>query len=635
MKKLEQFFLALDIETSTKYDADGKPVNVWLNYGFCNLYSIEKREATLKCYFEKWQELEVFFTQISIKFAGYEICCFVHNLSYEFDFLIKNISKGVEILANSSHNIICGKLEKYPQIKFRCTYQLTGLPLKKMGEYINLPKLESEYRTLEPWEKPTQQEIEYCNRDVDIVSEYLKKVYVPKYGRISKIPYTKTGVVRAVLKNFARNCSNKKWDLYPPENCYAAMLKAFRGGICISNPLFTGVILKKVKSFDEASAYPYVMLAEPYPTTIKKTLITSLESLTLFDFYIVRLKIKNIESKYSWGWLSYSTIESYAAMVHFNGKIIEATDVDVYLSSVDYHSLLKTYEISGVEVLEFYECSDAGQIAQPIRDTLVHYAEAKSKAKKTFKEEPTIENERSYALAKADFNSIYGMNVQKLTNNKFEIVGNEWVEIEDVYRFKPNSHLNRNFLYGVFITAYARRNLILAIITNCPDTFVYADTDSIKYINVDNQQFTDTNKRLIELQDNEAVRELGTFEYEGTYEEFLTWGAKKYATVKNGELHLTVAGLPKTAKIDRIEDFKPGVEFKDCKLGKKYLENANKEHYGEGGVALYPTGYLLDITDNDRIFIEEEHMFLGKFLKNHKAERFLKYGKKEEKKCNE
>ena len=54
-----------------------------------------------------------------------------------------------------------------------------------------------------------------------------------------------------------------------------------------------------------------------------------------------------------------------------------------------------------------------------------------------------------------------------------------------------------------------------AILTNCPHTFVYADTDSIKFIGDNN--FIDTNKQIHEhLREHECVKQLGRFEYEGT-----------------------------------------------------------------------------------------------------------------------
>ena len=54
--------------------------------------------------------------------------------------------------------------------------------------------------------------------------------------------------------------------------------------------------------------------------------------------------------------------------------------------------------------------------------------------------------------SKNELNSIYGMMVQKLTNPEYYIDDNYlWHEKENNYKIK-NKKLNRNFLYGIYIT---------------------------------------------------------------------------------------------------------------------------------------------------------------------------------------
>ena len=123
---------------------------------------------------------------------------------------------------------------------------------------------------------------------------------------------------------------------------------------------------------------------------------------------------------------------------------------------------------------------------------------------------------------------------------------------------------------GVFVTAYARNNLLENLI-KLDDYEIYADTDSLKLAEgFDKKVIEDYNKKVIEkiekvckdlnLDINKFMPEdikgrkhiIGLFENESeqgqefTYKEFITLGAKKYAYKDfNDEIHITVSGVPK------------------------------------------------------------------------------------------
>ncbi|MFW3388704.1 UNVERIFIED_CONTAM: hypothetical protein RF648_22240, partial [Kocuria sp. CPCC 205274] len=130
-----------------------------------------------------------------------------------------------------------------------------------------------------------------------------------------------------------------------------------------------------------------------------------------------------------------------------------------------------------------------------------------------------------------------------------------------------NKSKNR-FLYyawGIWITAYARRNLWMAILELRED-YVYSDTDSVKYLNPEkHQHFFDKynieiQRKLQAMADYHGLdsvlfspqtikgetKTLGIWELEGIYKNFKTLGAKRYLVEKqDGSFELTVAGLPK------------------------------------------------------------------------------------------
>lgn len=649
------YFLVLDIETSKYVDHTGKPQSVWLSYGICKLYSREN-EVVDRCYFREWSVLYDWLKCIQQFFPKRALPCFVHNLPYEFDFLIKNLSPPIDFLTNSSHSVIACVLEDFEQIQFRCTVKLSGVKLSTLGESLGFPKLESEYRTITPLDSVTKEEIEYCDRDCDIVAKYVVERLLKEFNTFSAIPYTKTGRVRQTYNQFYRDYVKEngkpEWDIAPNEKCYDAECRAFAGGVVISNPMFTGMVLNNVHSYDETSAYPYAQLKEDYPYTIREE-PNPTEEMLQEKFWIAKIKFNNIRTRYHWAWLSISKMDDYYAQGSewFNGKLISTKWAVRTITNVDYETICKTYDFDSIEIEEFYHMDKYGKLPKPYIQTIEKYAKAKSDYKVIVKNTP-ISDEKwldvnaEYMQIKGDFNSIYGMCVQKLVQVEYGIDEfYNWKEKNTKYSIE-GKHIKRNFLFGVYVTAYARRNLINGIIKNCPNTLVYADTDSIKFIG--KNVFINTNEPLEQYKDVPYIYSLGPFDYECTYEKFVTYGAKKYAYTEDGVVYLTVAGLPKF-KLEEsmqiyygnkfiptdefrsdITHFKIGTLFDKCKLGKKYITENNNfdidnntlrmfnvdttsleclkylaDHKinTKGGVALYETSYQLDITTVDNEYL--------------------------------
>lgn len=619
------------------------PLAVWLSYGVAKMYKYDGTEIS-KIRFREWHELHSYLDRISQDLGKFQIICYVHNLGYEFDYLIKNISRPIKFLTNSSHSVISSSLIRYPNIQFRCSYLLSGYSLRKLGQMVHLDKLDSDYRQIFPNDKVTEQEWEYCERDNDVVAKYIVDVCLKEYNILFNIPYTKTGRVRKIFREFYDELEgdNCQWDEMPPEECITAMNKAFNGGIVISNPFFTDIPLSNVHSYDIKSSYPFAMGSEVFPRKIKKY-DTPPSKLLQGDYYIANVRFKNIRSKYNWNWLSISKMENIKECQFFNGKLMYGKSCDRYVTNIDFEMIQKTYEFE-YEVLEFYQLYETDYLPECFIKTMKIIGVKKARLKIELKkyEEGTkefYETSIDYTLSKNDFNSIYGMMVEKLIKEEYYIDENFlWHYKEGTYTYKK--HMKRNFLFGVFITAYARRNLLNAILTNCPDTFVYADTDSIKFIG--ENKFIDTNKQLAEfMNDTPEFYDLGRFDYEGTYEEFKTLGAKKYCYKSNGKYFVVVAGLPKSTEYEiySLEDFKCGKIYKNCKLGKTYLtqthyfeldDEGDVEFTGDlnvsewlsdndietmGGVGLYPTSYKLDMTDNDKRIIIMYREVLSEWLK--------------------
>lgn len=637
MQTSNTYFLVLDIETSKKMEYDSKlkkemPVSVWLSYGVIKLYLNTGKEIK-KLRFRTWEELKVFLNEINVRFTK-KVICFVHNLSYEFDFIIKNISVPSKFLCNSNHKVISGELEMFPKIEFHCTYQLTVQALSKLGAQLNLPKLESDYRTIYPSDNVTEEEWIYCERDCDIVALEVKEE-LKEYSLLRYIPLTSTGKVRKDFKEFLKQYpTNFNWDIMPPENCYNALVKTFNGAITMVNPRFTKVLInQRVKSFDEKSKYPGAVLAYEYPYTIEKVETFEQEEYLKYKFWIGLVQIENISSKYEWGVLTQSKMEDYDiySSEFFNGKLLNSKSITRYITNIDLEIINKVYNYGKITFLEFYKCENYSRLPQAFIELIKKYAVDKYNLGRQVKQlehqgldntDAYIELERDYMKSKAKLNSIYGMMVQKLVSPVYTIDERYfWHETYPEYK-RTDKHLNRNFLYGIYITAYSRLDLVNNIIENCPDTFVYCDTDSIKFIDT-GREFKDLNPYIPkELNDLPHLKNFNRFEEEPDYEQFLTYGAKKYAFIRNGVFGYTVAGLPKhNSEIDSFDKFKLNTTFKNCKHAKRYIyENSyiDIDTYGEiidegqinssnitkGGIAIFETDYNLSMTKEDLFYIE-------------------------------
>lgn len=205
---------------------------------------------------------------------------------------------------------------------------------------------------------------------------------------------------------------------------------------------------------------------------------------------------------------------------------------------------------------------------------------------------------------------------------------------------------------GIYVTAYARRNL-LENVRKLDKYVIYCDTDSIKLADgFDESIIENYNKQVKEKLENISKRLkinfekyspedikgkkhlIGLFEDEtkdGSYQEFITQGAKKYAyRDKDGELHITVSGVPKSGVKDLnndISNFKDDLVFKYETTGKNVIQyndeqcpfdiedvQGNKVRIiDKYGIALLPTTYILGKSDEYAEFLEDNYSDRSKY----------------------
>ena len=363
--------------------------------------------------------------------------------------------------------------------------------------------------------------------------------------------------------------------------------------------------------------------------------------------YLLVVEFKNIKCKYYNNFISQSKCSKIVKGVYDNGRIIEAESITITLTDVDFYFILDTYKFESYEIQESYYSRYDYLPKQFIEFVLEKYVN-----KTKYKGVEGMEVE--YAKEKNKFNALYGMSVTNMIRDEV-IYDNEtdWSErelenqeiIDKLIEEKKKSFLS--FAYGVWVTAFARSNLLKNVI-QLDKYVVYCDTDSMKLRQGYNQEVIDNynnfvvNKikhvsKILDIpfekfapKDSKGISHiLGVFDNDGEYEDFITQGAKKYAVTKWIDktkvkddmniqettdkkakiLEITVAGVPKSGALGLkdISEFKDDFVFEFKYTNKNLLmycenqeaisiEDYQKNKYtvcDRSGCCLVPTTYVL------------------------------------------
>lgn len=184
--------------------------------------------------------------------------------------------------------------------------------------------------------------------------------------------------------------------------------------------------------------------------------------------------------------------------------------------------------------------------------------------------------EVNYMISKNMMNSAFGMSVTNPVRDEITYESDEYHKAKaDLDKaIEAYNKSKRRFLFypwGVWITAYARRNLFTSI-ESVGDDFVYADTDSNKCLNPDAHKayFEAYDQRVIAkialaaayhrkkveefspLNRKGVAKTIGVWDFEGVYDEFKTLGAKRYMTRVGDKYTITLAGANKRSTMDYL-----------------------------------------------------------------------------------
>lgn len=568
--KYKDVITAFDIETTRLIDIEQSIMYIW-QWQFGDEITVVGRT---------WEEFEKFQRKLASVLADDVLVVFVHNLSYEFQFL-----RGIyhfqpdEVFAIKSRKVL--KCNMRGCFEFRCSYIHSNMNLdtytKKMG--VKHKKLTGtfDYDKLRfPWTEMTDDEIAYCVHDVQGLVEAIEIEMKHDGDNLYTFPLTSTGYVRRDAKKAMSEVSfSFIKDQLPEYEIYKMLREAFRGGNTHANRYYTNYTLHNVHSADRSSSYPDVMCNCKFPISefYRMGDIPYEEVITLLGkrqkACLMRVAITGVHlQRYDWGcpYLSLSKCRNLVKPLIDNGRIISADYLETTITDVDLKILLQEYAWTDIK---FYDMAVAryGYLPKPLIKTICQYYHYKTELK-------NVEGqELLYMKSKNKLNSLYGMCAQDPVKQSILFENDDFVEQHDNEAELLETHNKKAFLayqWGVWVTAWARYRLEEGIQLahgdindpNAPQ-FIYCDTDSVKYLGeidltkFNNERIADSKKSGAYATDPKGITHyMGVYEKEHDMCEFRTMGAKKYVYRENPEdkLVCTIAGVSKNAGGKELEE---------------------------------------------------------------------------------
>ena len=573
------------------------------------------------------------------------IIVYVHNLSYEFQFICQWFN-WVDIFADSERKPIKAMTDTH--FIFKCSYRLSGYSLEVLANNLKSHSIKKmvgdlNYNLIRNSKTPiSDEELKYCVNDVLIVTSYIDE-QINEFGNIEKIPLTQTGKVRRYVR---KQCfQNKEYQYFIKELTiekpeYLLLKNAFAGGFTHCNAMYTNKICKNVTSYDFTSSYPTVLISEKYPMSKGKEVHINNESelLKLIKNYcvLVDLQFNNIKSSFLYEQIiSYSKCRNVKNPLINNGRIVQADTLTITCTDIDFLNIKDFYKWDNLKIGLCY-IYKKNYLPKEFIKTILHLYKSKTELK------GVDGKEVEYLHSKELLNSLYGMCVTSIVHDTINFNGSEWTTENgnlDEELKNYNTDKNRFLFYhwGVWCTAYARNNLYTGI-KECKEDYIYSDTDSVKIFNADKHKmyFEKYNKWILQKLEKclnyhnipiyfispktvkGETKTLGVWDFDGFYTDFKTLGAKRYIFKKDNKLNITVCGLSKKSGKEFIENqkdsfifFNEGMYIDSEHTGKmthtyidREIENTitdylgNTAYYHEKSyIHLEKTDYLLSLSD--------------------------------------
>lgn len=569
---------AFDIETSSFIDDNGDKCAVMYEWtlGVCG-YCIVGRT---------WTEFQSVCQRIIERLkisTSKRLIIYIHNEQFEFQFIRKRFEwERVFSLEERKpvYAITTGGIE------FRCSYLLSGYKLEKLAENLQLLPIrkltgELDYSRIRlPITPLTRQEIAYCLNDVKIVMCDIYERAIND-GGLNFIPMTKTGYVR---KHCRAHCFQSKeyFDTVhlltiKDADEYEQLQRGFQGGFTHANPFKSNRIISNADSMDFTSSYPATIIAEKFPMSNAELvhLNTWSEFYESLKYYccIFDVTFENLESRIlTDSYLSSSRCRAMIDVTQQNGRVVSAKRLVTTLTDADFDIVSRCYVWDGMKIANFRRYK-RGYLPTPFIESVIDLYKQKTELK------GVADKIVEYNYYKEMLNSCYGMMVTNIVRPEIEYANGEWDTCEKDLTsalMQYNKSQSRFLFYpwGVWVTAYARRNLWSGILAVGSD-YLYSDTDSIKLTNIEkHRDYFDGYNDNITARINAAMdhhhidraaarpktikgveKPIGVWDFDGHYDRFKTLGAKRYMVQSGDNYSITVSGLNKHVAVPYMIEY--------------------------------------------------------------------------------
>jgi len=350
---------------------------------------------------------------------------------------------------------------------------------------------------------------------------------------------------------------------------YKQLKRAFMGGFTHSNAINTGKVLNDVKSFDFTSSYPYCMISEKFP--MGKGRIVDVDENTFEEYLnmyccVFDVQFTGLIPKVNYeNYISYSKCFKCVNPIINNGRVVCCDMLCTTITNVDYDIIKVCYSWDEIRVGNF-RIYQKGYLPTQFIKSIIKLYRDKTRLK-------GVEGkEVEYMLSKEMLNSCYGMCVTDIARDNIVYDNDNWEVVkptdemlrDELDKYNKSKKRFLFYVWGIFVTAYARRNLFSGIFEFGND-YIYSDTDSIKAINYNNHMeyinnYNELTQRklqracqyhgldITELQPKTIKGEtklLGIWDNDGVYDAFKTLGAKRYMYKQGDDYHITIAGTNK------------------------------------------------------------------------------------------
>lgn len=582
--------------------------------------------------------------RILMQMQGNKTVIYIHNMSYDWVFLRKfmmrewgtpvnqlNVKPHYPLFIEFSNGLIFKDSLILAQRSLDKWSKDLSVEHQKASGLWDYDKIRTQDDYLNNYEKI------YIEHDTLAGVECIQKTLDALHKNIYSIPYTATGIPREKVQKLAKK---NKWREHFKKMCpdYGTQCKleeVFHGGYTHNNRHYIEKVIRGIiKAYDFASSYPFCMLAYKFPMekfmpfrncTPEYILHNSEDYAFIFKLIMIKPRLK--DDFIPMPALQKSKCTRMINCVEDNGRILCAAYAELYTNETDLEIIMQQYDFDKVLCIEVQYASK-DYLPRWFTDFIYQSFADKTKLKGG--------DAVAYSIAKALLNSLYGMCVQKpckliieenYQSGDYSIKPDQNPEeIYKAYTEKYSSVLP--YFWGVWVTSYAFRNLFS--LGSCAGVWMYSDTDSCYGMDWDENRLNAYNENVKKLLldrgygpiwHNDREYWLGIAELDGTYSEFISVGAKRYAVrdLESGKVKITVAGVPKKGNEclkDDLHNFHAGFIFDGNTSGKKqhsyFMEediwtDAAGNERGDS-IDLSPGDYLLDSVRHvnwEKIYEEE------------------------------